>query len=117
MKDIDYRRYFVMVSNSGNHTGFNREWRLLFTTYTLKEARAMLVDYALNYISDDFVCRSRRPFDTSTKRYVVTNSMLRNGGFEYDGRSYAVVCSVDVDDFFNGGSNGYLPSFISETED
>lgn len=110
--------YYVIVSNTGNHTGYNRTWSLLLETDDLSMARSYLISYSINYLSDDIVERNGRPYDLSTNRYVVTNEMLsRSGSFEYDGRTYAIVHSSDAEYFFNGYSNGYIPSFINTEED
>lgn len=111
-------KYYVIVSNPGNHTGFNRSWDRLLETEEPSIARSFLISYAINHLSDDIVSRNGRPYDLSTNRYVVTNEMLsRSGSFEYDGRTYAIVHSSDVEYFFNGYSNGYIPSFINTEED
>lgn len=117
LRSNKFGQYYVVVSNSGNHTGFNRTWDRLLETEEYSIARSFLISYAINYLSDDIVARHGRPYDLSTKRYVVTNEMLsRYGRFEYDGRIYAIVYGPDAPCFFNGGSTGYIPSFI-ETEE
>lgn len=108
-------KYYVIVSNQGNHNGYNRTWTRLLETTCMEIAEGSLISYAINYLSDNIVCRNKRPYDLSTKKYVLTNEMLRNGnGFSYDGRQYAIIPRSQAEIFFNGLTNGFMPNFIND---
>jgi hypothetical protein len=101
---------YVIKSNHGNQSGFNRKWELIDECYSIKEAKNVLRDLAFN-CSDDIIERNRAPFDTKTHEYLYTKN---DTSFEYDGYKYVIITRKDVVDrmIFNGGSMGYQPNFI-----
>jgi len=101
------KNYFVIESNTGNHTGFNRTWNLIGEFSKKKEAVQALIEQSL-YVGDLDV-RNGRAYDRDNKEYLCTN---KSTSFNYDGRTYTFVERSEVEDFFNGGSNGYIPAFI-----
>ena len=100
--------YLVIKSNQGNHSGFNRKWELLKSCSSYQDAHSALVDYSLD-LDDNHSIRNGRAYDSSNKMYIFTNDM---SSFVYDGVTYAILAKDDVESFFDGGSNGYVPQFV-----
>lgn len=100
---------YVIKSNSGNHSGFNRKWELIDECYSIKEAKKILLEQAFN-VSDDIIERNGAAYDLSRKEYLYTK---KDKFFQYDGKKYMIVTRKDVDNnIFNGGPMGYKPKFI-----
>ncbi|MCD8176729.1 MAG: hypothetical protein LUE98_04615 [Tannerellaceae bacterium] len=107
-------KYYFIKSNHGNHTGFNRSWTLLSESNSRKELEREMLYKGFD-LSDDIVERNGRPYDMNTKQYIVTNKMIKNGVFDYDGCMYMIISKKDTH-IFNGGHFGHLPSFMENEE-
>lgn len=101
----------VIKSNHGNHTGFNRKWELIAVVDTVKEAREELVQQSIYCVDgcNDWIMRNGRMWNTANKEYLYTTD---RDSFSEDLRTYTFVTQNEVETFFDGGHNGYMPSFI-----
>lgn len=103
--------YYIIKSNHGNHRGYNRSWTLITTANDLNSARKELADQAIKRVEgcDGWILRNGRMWNTHAKEYLYTNEQM---GFEEDLTYFKAVKSTEVEEFFNGGHNGYKPSYL-----
>lgn len=106
---LNTMKYYVIKSNSGNHTGFNRKWSLIAECTTLRDAKSELINASLN-LDDNHILINGRAYDRDDQEYVCTNSM---DSFYYDGCTYAIVPEDEIEHKFNGGHYGYTPEFMT----
>lgn len=99
----------VIISNHGNHSGFNVKWTIAGKFDNLKEAKALLLNIAFN-VSDDVIEENGLPFNINGNEVVYDGD---SDSFNYDGKKYVIITQEDYENgIFDGRGYGYASNEI-----